>query len=275
MSKISGLPLALKLARVAAGLSAQQVAEALGVSQQAVSKWERPNGGAVPSDERLASLARLYNTTTEDFINRAHQLAKQAAPSPAGESSGTLRASPGVLAAFAQSAQPQGADAYAKLAIRFSDRVDHTQRVLQLWQSVLDCTRGMGSALDAYVHSSPPAAELIRAYQEFGARSDVALEYSLRIARLEIVTPEMVERAEAASILNQVLFAVGLLPPERRPILSREQHEQWLAHLGLATKAQHLAGTRISYTPSRTDGAQLLDEDNRLLTFFDGRLLAD
>ena len=45
-------------ARRQSGLSQQEVAEALDVSRQAVSRWE--TGAAAPSTENLVGLARLY-----------------------------------------------------------------------------------------------------------------------------------------------------------------------------------------------------------------------
>lgn len=62
------LPRALKVARVAARMSGQQVAEALGVTQQAVSKWESDSAGVSISEERLESLAKLYDTTAASLL---------------------------------------------------------------------------------------------------------------------------------------------------------------------------------------------------------------
>lgn len=42
------------------------VAEAIGVSRQAVSKWE--NGAADPSTSNLLTLAKLFNTTAEELL---------------------------------------------------------------------------------------------------------------------------------------------------------------------------------------------------------------
>ena len=51
------------------GLTQQQVADALKVSFQAVSKWE--NGTAYPSIELLYSLSLLYGTTTDEILGAA------------------------------------------------------------------------------------------------------------------------------------------------------------------------------------------------------------
>lgn len=49
--------------RKAKGLSQLELAEKMGVSRQAISKWEV--GAAVPSTENLAYLGRLYNVPLE------------------------------------------------------------------------------------------------------------------------------------------------------------------------------------------------------------------
>lgn len=46
--------------------SQEQLAEELGVSRQAVSKWER--GEASPDTDNLIALARLYNTSLDDLL---------------------------------------------------------------------------------------------------------------------------------------------------------------------------------------------------------------
>lgn len=49
------------------GLSQEQLAEKLGVSRQAVSKWERAE--ASPDIENLSSLAKLYGITIDELVN--------------------------------------------------------------------------------------------------------------------------------------------------------------------------------------------------------------
>lgn len=48
------------------GLSQEQLAEALGVSRQAVSKWER--GVAVPEGETLIALGRYYGISLDELL---------------------------------------------------------------------------------------------------------------------------------------------------------------------------------------------------------------
>ena len=56
----------LKDHRMRCSMTREFVAEALGVSRQAVSKWE--NGTADPSTSNLLKLARLYEITPEELI---------------------------------------------------------------------------------------------------------------------------------------------------------------------------------------------------------------
>ena len=56
----------LKDHRMRCSMTQEFVAEALGVSRQAVSKWE--NGTAEPSTSNLLKLARLYGISPEDLI---------------------------------------------------------------------------------------------------------------------------------------------------------------------------------------------------------------
>lgn len=57
---------ALKARRADHGMSQEQVAEALGVSRQAVSKWE--NGTAEPSTSNLLALAKLYEVDVGELL---------------------------------------------------------------------------------------------------------------------------------------------------------------------------------------------------------------
>ena len=56
----------LKDHRTRCSMTQEFVAESLGVSRQAVSKWE--NGTADPSTSNLLKLARLYGVTPEELI---------------------------------------------------------------------------------------------------------------------------------------------------------------------------------------------------------------
>lgn len=54
--------------RKKAGYSQEELADKLGVSRQAVSKWER--GEASPDTENLIALSRLYGVTLDELVNK-------------------------------------------------------------------------------------------------------------------------------------------------------------------------------------------------------------
>ena len=60
---------ALKEHRLRCQMTQEFVAERLGVSRQAVSKWE--TGAADPSTTNLLALARLYNVSPEELLRAA------------------------------------------------------------------------------------------------------------------------------------------------------------------------------------------------------------
>ena len=57
---------ALKNCRTRCGMTQEYVAESLGISRQAVSKWE--NGTSEPSTSNLIALARLYGISVETLL---------------------------------------------------------------------------------------------------------------------------------------------------------------------------------------------------------------
>ena len=56
----------IALCRKKAGLSQEQLAEQLGISRQAVSRWE--TGDAMPDTERVIQLSRLFHITTDYLL---------------------------------------------------------------------------------------------------------------------------------------------------------------------------------------------------------------
>ncbi len=56
----------LKAHRIRCKMTQEFVAESIGVSRQAVSKWE--NGSADPSTSNLMALARLYGVPAEELL---------------------------------------------------------------------------------------------------------------------------------------------------------------------------------------------------------------
>ena len=58
----------LKLHRTNCNMTQEFVAESLGISRQAVSKWE--NGTSDPSTSNLLALAKLYGVSVEKILNK-------------------------------------------------------------------------------------------------------------------------------------------------------------------------------------------------------------
>ncbi len=67
--QVKSLGEALKARRTAAGFTQEYVAEALGVSRQAVSKWE--NGASEPSTANLMALSKLYGLPVDELLRQA------------------------------------------------------------------------------------------------------------------------------------------------------------------------------------------------------------
>lgn len=62
---------AIRAQRTRCGMTQEFVAEALGVSRQAVSKWER--GAADPSTSNLLALAKLFDIPPEELLRGAQE----------------------------------------------------------------------------------------------------------------------------------------------------------------------------------------------------------
>ena len=63
-------------ARKAAGLTQEALGEKLGVSRQAVSKWE--TGTADPSTSNLLALAKLFGVSAEELLQSVEKSAPDA-----------------------------------------------------------------------------------------------------------------------------------------------------------------------------------------------------
>lgn len=61
----------LREERTRCRMTQEFVAESLGVSRQAISKWE--NGNAEPSTSNLLAIAKLYGVNAEDLLKRVSQ----------------------------------------------------------------------------------------------------------------------------------------------------------------------------------------------------------
>ncbi len=79
------LPENLYRLRKSAGLSQEEFADRLGVSRQAISKWER--GEAYPDTENLIAISRLFSVKIDDLIN-AEDVADSTAPTSVALSEG-------------------------------------------------------------------------------------------------------------------------------------------------------------------------------------------
>ncbi len=62
---------ALKERRIKCNMTQEFVADTIGVSRQAVSKWE--NGTSDPSTANLLALAKLYDVSAEELLKNATQ----------------------------------------------------------------------------------------------------------------------------------------------------------------------------------------------------------
>ena len=78
------------------GLSQEQLAASLGISRQAVSKWEL--GEAVPGTENVVQISRLFGVSTDDLLLAERDL-PPAAPPPAGEQAPATRPNRALLVA--------------------------------------------------------------------------------------------------------------------------------------------------------------------------------
>ncbi len=68
-SLVKSIGKAISVKRIASGLSQENVAEALGISREAVSRME--TGVAVPTVVRLAELAEIFNCGIEELLTEA------------------------------------------------------------------------------------------------------------------------------------------------------------------------------------------------------------
>lgn len=71
------------------GLSQTEVAEELGVTRQAISKWE--SGRAFPSMEKLIALSRVYGVALEEMYDSGMEEKPPEEETPAPESKGSRR----------------------------------------------------------------------------------------------------------------------------------------------------------------------------------------
>lgn len=70
------------------GLTQLELAEAMNVSRQAVSKWEA--GGTLPSTENLRSLSELYGVSVDYLLNEGEEMEIKGNDSPEEEAKDNL-----------------------------------------------------------------------------------------------------------------------------------------------------------------------------------------
>jgi transcriptional regulator with XRE-family HTH domain len=86
--------------RKKSGLSQESLAEQLGVSRQAISKWE--NGDAEPEISKLRLLAMAFGVTTDWLLNeeepeKEKNISLESAPNPTAPNTNWVESVPGVL----------------------------------------------------------------------------------------------------------------------------------------------------------------------------------
>ena len=74
---------AIREGRDRLGMSQEALAERLGVSRQAVSKWE--NGTSDPNTSNLIALAKLYGISAEELLKNVEHSAGTAKPNESSE----------------------------------------------------------------------------------------------------------------------------------------------------------------------------------------------
>ena len=70
----------LKIYRINKGLSQEKIAESLGVSRQAVTKWEA--GQTTPSSNNLIALAKLYDVSLSELVGTKKSVGEKIRNSP-------------------------------------------------------------------------------------------------------------------------------------------------------------------------------------------------
>lgn len=101
------------------GMTQMQLADALGISFQAVSNWER--GQSMPDISKLPELAALFDTTVDELLGRRYPLLEQAA---AGQLEALLTTTEVTLAEAAEAAPllpPEQAETLAEHALNAAE----------------------------------------------------------------------------------------------------------------------------------------------------------
>lgn len=127
--------------RRASGMSQEELAEKLGVSRQAVSKWE--SGATQPELQKLIELSKLYSVSVDELLSLEHAKAPQdtapaaEAPVQGGFESASAKEKPGLRTFCAQHKRAIGGAA-AALAALIAVGVHYNNRINTLSTQVND-----------------------------------------------------------------------------------------------------------------------------------------
>lgn len=127
--------------RRASGMSQEELAEKLGVSRQAVSKWE--SGATQPELQKLIELSKLYSVSVDELLSLEHAKAPQdtapaaEAPVQDGFESASAKEKPGLRTFCAQHKRAIGGAAVA-LAALIAVGVHYNNRINTLSTQVND-----------------------------------------------------------------------------------------------------------------------------------------
>lgn len=127
--------------RRASGMSQEELAEKLGVSRQAVSKWE--SGATQPELQKLIELSKLYSVSVDELLSLEHAKAPQdtapaaEAPVQDGFESASAKEKPGLRTFCAQHKRAIGGAA-AALAALIAVGVHYNNRINTLSTQVND-----------------------------------------------------------------------------------------------------------------------------------------
>ena len=127
--------------RRASGMSQEELAEKLGVSRQAVSKWE--SGATQPELQKLIELSKLYSVSVDELLSLEHAKAPQdtapaaEAPVQDGFESASAKEKPGLRTFCAQHKRAIGGAAVA-LAALIAVGVHYNNRINSLSTQVND-----------------------------------------------------------------------------------------------------------------------------------------
>lgn len=144
--------------RRASGMSQEELAEKLGVSRQAVSKWE--SGATQPELQKLIELSKLYSVSVDELLSLEHAKAPQdtapdaEAPVQDGFESASAKEKPGLRTFCAQHKRAIGGAAVALAAliavgVHYNDRINTlSTQVNDLRSQLYNVQNNLSSQID-------------------------------------------------------------------------------------------------------------------------------